>query len=105
MEGGAWEATVHGMAKSWTRLSNFTGSLVSQQGVSGYRCQPFHLSPSTQDTVYPWVPKLQEACCQAFALLLLKLPTQVDQLCLNIWLIYHQLSHIGGPLKMSPTGP
>ena len=24
MEGGAWQATVHGVAKSWTRLSNFT---------------------------------------------------------------------------------
>ena len=24
MNGGAWQATVHGVAKSWTRLSNFT---------------------------------------------------------------------------------
>ena len=24
MEGGAWKATVHGVAKSWTRLSDFT---------------------------------------------------------------------------------
>ena len=24
MEGGGWWATVHGVAKSWTRLSNFT---------------------------------------------------------------------------------
>ena len=24
MDGGAWWATVHGLAKSWTRLSNFT---------------------------------------------------------------------------------
>ena len=24
MDGGAWEAAVHGVAKSWTRLSNFT---------------------------------------------------------------------------------
>ena len=24
MEGGAWWATVHGVAKSWTRLSKFT---------------------------------------------------------------------------------
>ena len=24
MEGGAWWAAVHGVAKSWTRLSNFT---------------------------------------------------------------------------------
>ena len=27
MDGGAWEATVHGVAKSRTRLSNFTHSL------------------------------------------------------------------------------
>ena len=24
MGGGAWEAAVHGVAKSWTRLSDFT---------------------------------------------------------------------------------
>ena len=24
MDGGAWLATVHGVEKSWTRLSNFT---------------------------------------------------------------------------------
>ena len=24
MDGGAWYATVHGVAKSWTRLSDFT---------------------------------------------------------------------------------
>ena len=24
MDGGAWKATVHGVAKSWTRLSDFT---------------------------------------------------------------------------------
>ena len=27
MDGGAWWAIVHGVAKSWTRLSNFTHSL------------------------------------------------------------------------------
>ena len=27
MDGGAWSATVHGVAKSWTRLSNFTFTL------------------------------------------------------------------------------
>ena len=27
MDGGAWGATVHGVAKSQTRLSNFTQSL------------------------------------------------------------------------------
>ena len=24
MDGGAWQATVHGVAKSWTQLSDFT---------------------------------------------------------------------------------
>ena len=24
MDGGAWQASVHGVTKSWTRLSNFT---------------------------------------------------------------------------------
>ena len=27
MDRGAWQATVHGVAKSWTRLSDFTHSL------------------------------------------------------------------------------
>ena len=27
MDGGAWWATVHGVAKSWTRLSDFTSLL------------------------------------------------------------------------------
>ena len=26
MDGGAWWATVHGVAKSWTQLSNFTSA-------------------------------------------------------------------------------
>ena len=30
MDGGAWKATVHGVAKSWTRLSDFTHSLSLQ---------------------------------------------------------------------------
>ena len=28
MDGGTWWATVHGVAKSWTRLSDFTHSLM-----------------------------------------------------------------------------
>ena len=35
MDGGAWWATVHGVAKSWTRLSDFTFTFrLSQQGIS-----------------------------------------------------------------------
>ena len=37
-------------------------------------------------------------------LLLLKLFTQVDQLCLSIWLIHYKLSHTGGPLRMPLLG-
>ena len=29
MGGGVWQATVHGVAKSWTRLSNFTFTFLS----------------------------------------------------------------------------
>ena len=28
MDGGAWQATVHGVAKSWTRLSGFTFTFI-----------------------------------------------------------------------------
>ena len=45
MDGGAWYATVHGIAKSRTRLSNFTGSLekpVSSAEKANW--QPFYLT-------------------------------------------------------------
>ena len=31
MDGGAWWATVHGVAKSWTRLSDFTFTFTLNQ--------------------------------------------------------------------------
>ena len=34
MDGGAWEATVHGVAKSQTRLSDFTGSHYKGKNIS-----------------------------------------------------------------------
>ena len=37
-----------------------------------------------------------------FPFLFLKLHTQVDQLHLSIWLMCHELSHVGGPWRMSP---
>ena len=32
MDGGAWWATVHGVAKSWTRLNDFTSSSLHTTG-------------------------------------------------------------------------
>ena len=32
MDGGAWWATVHGFAKSWTQLSNFTFTFCHTKG-------------------------------------------------------------------------
>ena len=29
IDGGAWEAAVHGVTKSWTRLSDFTSLLIN----------------------------------------------------------------------------
>ena len=34
MDGGAWGATLHGVAKSWTRLSDFTHSLNTTVGLA-----------------------------------------------------------------------
>ena len=31
LDGGAWQATVHGVAKSWTRLSDFTFTLLLRE--------------------------------------------------------------------------
>ena len=38
MDGGAWWATVHGVAKSWTRLNNFTFtfSLISKTKIEEF---------------------------------------------------------------------
>ena len=33
MDGGAWGATVHGVAKSWTRLSDFTFTFTLMRGI------------------------------------------------------------------------
>ena len=68
---------------------------LSQWGVSGHRCQPFHFIPRTQDTIHFCVLESLKPCCQWFPLLLLKLRTQVDQLCLSIWSICRELCHIG----------
>ena len=32
MDGGAWQAIVHGVAKSWTQLSDFTFSFTFKRG-------------------------------------------------------------------------
>ena len=42
MDGEAWRAVIHGVAKSWTRLSGWTELILEP---------PFHLSPS------PWQPQ------------------------------------------------
>ena len=47
MDGGAWWATVHRVAKSWTRLSDFTFTLFQ----SPLRMQYFNYRPS------PWKKK------------------------------------------------
>ena len=39
MDGGAWWATVHGVAKSWTRLSDFTFNLNLKMTILGYNPQ------------------------------------------------------------------
>ena len=31
MDGGAWQATVHGVTKSWTRLSDFTFPFLEEE--------------------------------------------------------------------------
>ena len=45
MDGGAWQATVHGVAKSWTRLSDFTHLLALIDGF-------FTTAPSGNATEY-----------------------------------------------------
>ena len=65
MDGGAWWATVHRVAKSWTRLSNFTHSLThSNQGyIIQLLCErellrdaskPVEVEPVSGDLRSPW---------------------------------------------------
>ena len=52
------------------------------------------------------ISELQKPSCQGFPLHFLKLLTQVNQLYLSIWLIFHELYHTKGPLRMhTPPQP
>ena len=53
MNGGAWWATVHGVAKSWTRLSNFTFTLGLPWWLRPYRI----CLPRSRHMFHPWVGK------------------------------------------------
>ena len=47
MDGGAWWATVHGVAKSWTRLSDFTSQAKLGNELIDF-CPQISRSPETQ---------------------------------------------------------
>ena len=49
MDGGTWQATVHGAAKSWTRLSNFTFFTFCARLCSGHPHIPSPGPPSLMD--------------------------------------------------------
>ena len=64
MDGGAWWAVVHGIPKSWTRLSDFTFTFLLQgqgpQVHSLYLCLYFcavngFISTSFLDSIYIWI--------------------------------------------------
>ena len=54
MDGGAWQAAVHGVAKSQTRLSNFTHSPCSQQYI--YNSQ--NMEVSKHPLLDEWIKKM-----------------------------------------------
>ena len=59
VDGGAWWATVHGIAKSQTWLSNFTGSL---DGAERQEACDWHSSPIERDSsLYQYYEKTPEA--------------------------------------------
>ena len=53
MDGGAWWATVHGVAKSWTRLSHSGGSTSSSFSTTwdGGKSKKFKATDSKRDSV------------------------------------------------------
>ena len=52
MDRGAWEAAVHGVAKSWTRLSNFTFT---------FHFHALEKEMATQSSVFAWrIPGMGE---------------------------------------------
>ena len=73
MDGGAWWATVHGVAKSWTQLSDFTSLLFSILSTSNvpHICafnlvwQRFlvKLTTTTKRLSQSTVFKLENDCC------------------------------------------
>ena len=59
MDGGAWWAAVHGVAKSWTRLSDFTAGdmgLIPGQGTKLEKVMAPH--SSTLAWKLPWIEEL-----------------------------------------------
>ena len=48
MDKGAWKATVHGVAKSWTRLSDFTSSLCEERVEAGDPSGGYRSNPDTR---------------------------------------------------------
>ena len=65
MDGGVWWATVHGVAKSQTRLSNFTHSLICllnkrKQQADTYKCWSFCLTPATSSPKLKIIIESQE---------------------------------------------
>ena len=45
MDRGAWQATVQGVAKSWTRLSKFTSGYMPRSGIAGIFCYVNEVTP------------------------------------------------------------
>ena len=64
MDGGAWQATVHGVAKSWTRLSNFTHSLT--QGLLTFSFLLSRMFLKTFNSQGPWNNRIHLPLFQQF---------------------------------------
>ena len=65
MDGGAWWAIVHGVAKSWTWLSDFTHSLTHENLIKSNQFVNVHLSISLSiliDTDFQCCFKIKSFC-------------------------------------------
>ena len=88
-----------GPLPAWAPFGVFT---LSKWCLSCHSSTSLNKDPQTPPQVLgaPLCPRIAEAKLASFPLLLPKLLTQAEQLCLCIWLIRRELSHTGGPLRM-----
>ena len=74
MDGGAWQATVHGVEKSQTRLSDFTSQIDNKGFASGSAVKNLPTMQEMQDQSLGWEDPLEEGMATHSSVLVQRIP-------------------------------